>query len=78
MPLEPARPRATVVPGAWLGPRPNFLYEAETKPAKPKIGRSEYTRGRHWRHGHFSNIVILAEFWHVMFKQLTSNTIFLR
>ena len=43
-----------------------------------RVGRSEYTRGRHWRHGHFSNIVILAEFWHVMFKQLTSNTIFLR
>ena len=37
-----------------------------------KLGRSEYTRGRHCRHVPFSNIVILAAFfWHVMFKQLT-------
>ena len=53
-------------------------YPASSIILQTVIGRSEYTRGRHWRHGHFSNIVILAEFWHVMFKQLTSNTIFLR
>ena len=36
--------------------------------AYAEIGRSEYTRGRHCRHVPFSNIVILAAFWHVMFR----------